>query len=72
MKKFGWKKKPKNRKCKKFGIQTSKEYRKERRKLLKRVKHCLLFHIPLSKEDSEWFNRYGRLYNCWCSSEVEQ
>lgn len=58
MKKFGWGLPPKNRKCRTFGYSMGKEYRKEVRRLLKKVRHSLLFRIPLSEDDikSVWFH----------------
>lgn len=50
-KRFGKDKKPKNRNCKVFGYSYPKESRKYRRKLIRQIKHKLLFRIPLNEEE---------------------
>ena len=52
--KFGKGKKPKNRNCKVFGICDGKEYRKQKRQLIKQIKHKLLFCIPLDEEEIKY------------------
>lgn len=60
-KKFGWKSdKSKNRKCKKFGYSFDKYNRKYWRAEIKRIRHKLLKHIPISEREISdlWYNPY--------------
>lgn len=61
-KRFGWGKIPKNHACKKFGIGDGKEWRKQRRRRIKNIKHKLLKCIPLTPEEesSEIYYWYFR------------
>ena len=53
-KKFGWKSnKSKNHKCKKFGYSFDKYNRKYWRTEIKRIRHKLLKHIPITKETKD-------------------
>lgn len=58
--KFGKGKKPKNRNCKVFGACYGKEYQKWKRKLIKQIKHKLLFNISLNEEET---NNLWRISN---------
>lgn len=59
-KKFGWGLKPKNRRCKNFGVSEGKEYRKWKRTISKSIRHKKLLHIPLSEEETAnlWLENY--------------
>lgn len=55
-KKFGKGKTPKNRNCRIFGYSYPKDSRKWHRKLVKQIKHKLLFKIPLNEEEQHYFS----------------